>query len=178
MGGKRHCAAAFFAVALAVSAFALSAPLPAAAATGVEVGFVDPDRFSDDDFRVPAVRASIVADFSSFFSRLGTRYLKAGEALKLEVLDMELAGDTEPWRRGGWGEVRILRNVTPPRIRVRYSLRQNGKVVLAATETVTDINYMMNPAARDGGRFAFEKAMLEDWFRRRFVRLEPPRATQ
>lgn len=155
---------------------ALAALLPAVPAiAGIEVRFVDPARYSDDDFRAPAQRESITADFAGFFARLGARDLKADQTLTLEILDITLAGDYEPWHRGGWGEVRILRNITPPRFRMRYVLRQRDKVVLAATETVTDINYMMNPSARGAGRFPFEKAMLEDWFRRRFVRLEPPR---
>ncbi|MBP2149638.1 MULTISPECIES: DUF3016 domain-containing protein [Xanthobacter] len=155
---------------------ALAILLPAApAAAGISVRFVHPERYSDGDFRLPAERESIIASFASLFARLGARDLKPDQTLALEVLDIELAGEYEPWRRGGWGEVRILRDITPPRFKMRYTLREKGKVVFAATETVTDINYMMNPSARNAGRFPFETAMLEDWFRRRFVRLEPPR---
>ncbi|MFS8036222.1 DUF3016 domain-containing protein [Xanthobacter sp. AM11] len=145
------------------------------AAAGIQLRFVDPEHYSDTDFRSPAVRAGIVADFTAFFARLGARDLKPGQDLRLEVLDMELAGEYEPWRRSGWGDVRILRDITPPRFKLRYTLCQKGKVVVAATETVTDINYLMNPSGRGSDRFSFEKAMLEDWFRARFVRLEPPR---
>jgi hypothetical protein len=36
-------------------------------------------------------------------------------------------------------------------------------------ETLTDINYQMNPSARfSGDRYIYEKALLDDWFRRIF----------
>lgn len=147
------------------------------ALAGIEVRFVNPETFTDADFRTPAVRAGVLADFSAFFARLGKSYLKGDQALTIDVLDMKLAGEFEPWRRPGWNDVRILRDITPPRFVLRYTLKQNGKVVVSATETVTDIAYMWDPsAARSSERFAFDYAVLKAWFRDRFVALKPPRA--
>ncbi len=101
--------------------------------------------------------------------RLGTRYLRPGQTLKVEVLDVDLAGRFEPWRPFA-SDVRIMLAVTWPRIKLRYSLEEGGAVRSAATETIVDQNYLSHA----GGYFAsdslrYEKAMLDDWFRARFV---------
>lgn len=55
--------------------------------------------------------------------------------------------------------------------------REKGRVRLRAEETVSDMNYLMNSSARHSGeRLAYEKAMLRDWFRARFVAMRPPRS--
>jgi len=43
--------------------------------------------------------------------------------------------------------------------------------------SLTDIDYQMNVSARlSGGRYAYEKALLDDWFRRNFAaRRDDPR---
>ena len=51
-------------------------------------------------------------------------------------------------------DVRILRDTTPPSIRMRYVLRRNGRVLTRSEETVSDMNYLMRPSARPGGYFA------------------------
>lgn len=52
-----------------------------------------------------------------------------------------------------------------------------GKVLMKGEETVTDMNYLWNPSARGSSeRLAYEKDMLRDWFRDRFVKLKAPKA--
>jgi hypothetical protein len=89
-------------------------------------------------------------------------------------IDIELAGDFEQWIPT-LGQTRILRNSMPPRIKVRYTLRQNGRTILRAGETISDMNYLMNPFAHlSSDRLVYEKEVLRDWFRERFVAMMPP----
>jgi hypothetical protein len=148
---------------------------PTAALADVKVSFVTPDRYSDRDFRNSASRDATLDEFRRYFARLGERYLKPGQSVSIEVLNIDLAGDYEPWRTR-FHDVRIMRDVTPPRFKLRYALRQGGRVVLQAEESVSDMNYLMNPSARmSSERYAYEKDMLRDWFRARFVEMRPPR---
>lgn len=148
----------------------------ASAVAAVNVTFVNPEQYRDDDFRNAAKRKGVIAEFTRYFERLDERYLKPGQRLDIEVLDARLAGRYEPWRRT-MGDVRILRDTTPPRFEIRYTLRQGGKVIASGKETVSDMNYLSNPSARNSSeRFAYEKDMLRDWFRRRFVELRAPRS--
>ena len=158
------------------SAMLASTILAGSARADVAVTFVNPARFHDEDFRGTAKRNGILDEFRRYLVRLGDQYLGKGQRLGIEVLDIRLAGQYEPWRPH-WNDVRILTDITPPRFRLRYTLRQGGKVVVSAEESVTDINYLWRASARfSSERFAYEKDMLRDWFRKRFVRLVPPPA--
>ena len=142
-------------------------PMSASAFAGVSVNFVHPEKFRDEDFRRSFKRDGAIAEFRRYFDRLGAIYLKKGQTLRIDVLNADLAGRYEPWN--GLYDVRVLRDVTPPSFRLRYTLRQGKKIVARGEETVTDMNYLWNLSARNAsGRFPHEKAMLRDWFRKRF----------
>ncbi|MCY1244010.1 hypothetical protein D9M72_570590 [compost metagenome] len=92
------------------------------------------------------------------------------------MLDARLTGRYEPWHTA-FNDVRILRNTTPPRFKLRYTLRQAGKVLMRGEETVTDVNYLWRPSARGSSdRLGYQKDMLRDWFRARFIKLKAPKA--
>jgi len=149
--------------------------LTSVADAAVRVSFIQPEKYHDEDFRSSSRRDGITAEFRKYFEKLGARYLKGNQMLSIDVLDIDLAGQYEPWRPQ-WSHVRIFRDTTPPRVRLRYTLSQGGKVLMSGEEAVTDMNYQWNPSARNSSdRFRYEKDMLRDWFRKRFVRLEAPR---
>lgn len=151
------------AVALAAVVFA------SAAEAAVKVSFIAPERYGDRDFRFPERRNGFLREFREIFDRLGGRYLKPGQTLEVQVLNIRLAGSYEPWRTG-FEEVRVLRDVTPPRVRLRYTLRANGRVIRSGEETVSDMNYLMKATPRlPIGRLEYEKDMLRSWFRTRFA---------
>lgn len=139
------------------------------AAASVNITFVNPEHYRDSDFRNAARRESVVAELSRYLERLDRRYLKPGQRVDIEVLDVRLAGAYEPWRRN-FDDVRILRDTTPPRFRLRYTFRHGNKVLGKGEETLTDLSYLSNPSARASSeRFAYEKVMLREWFRKRFA---------
>jgi hypothetical protein len=60
-----------------------------------------------------------------------------------------------------------MSDVTPPRITLSYVLTEKGKRMRSGEETLTDIDYQMNPSAQlSSDRYVYEKALLDDWFRR------------
>ncbi|MGF6175841.1 DUF3016 domain-containing protein [Ensifer sp. 4252] len=160
-------------IALTITVFLLAA---AGAHAALTVTFVNPEHYRDDDFRSASKRKSIIAELTRYFATLDQRYLKEGQRLHIEVLDARLAGHYEPWR-ATFNDVRILRDTTPPRFKLRYTLRQAGEVLMKGEETVTDMNYLWSPNARGSSeRLAYEKDMLRDWFRERFIKLKAPKA--
>jgi len=143
--------------------------VPTLASAAVSVKFIAPEHYREREFRSASTRDATLNQFRRLFEQLGARYLKPGQSLTIEVLDIDLAGEIEPWHRR-LNDVRILRDTTPPRIRMRYVLRRNGRVLARSEETVSDMNYLMRPSARlSGERLAYEKDMLRDWFRARFT---------
>ncbi|WP_233253373.1 DUF3016 domain-containing protein [Paracoccus binzhouensis] len=151
----------------------LAAPgLPAGAAQaagGVSVTYVAPETFRDREFRRERDRRSVLAEFDRWFAELGARHLPPGQSLRVEVLDIDLAGEFEPWRTG-WQDVRILRDTTPPRIHLRYWLSQDGRVIRSGEERLSDMHYLWNPRGSGGDRrFVHDRLLLEGWFRKTFA---------
>ena len=151
-------------------AFALAcmAPPAHAAHAAVKVTFVHPERFTDDDFRyrfTPRERAAAVSELTGYIVRTAQSLLKPGRSLRIEILDFHRAGTYNPLH-GNAANVRILKDITPPRITLRYQLTGGG-APQAGRDTLTDMNYLMNPSARfSGDRFVYEKALLADWLRK------------
>ncbi|MBW9117015.1 DUF3016 domain-containing protein [Rhizobium cauense] len=143
------------------------------AQASIRITFVKPETFRDDDFRNRARRENAMAAFTKYFELLDRRYLTRNQQLSIEITDIRLAGQYEPWRPR-YADVRILRDITPPRFSVRYRFKSGGTVV-TGQETITDMNYLSLPGARySGDQFVYEKEMLRDWFRKRFVQKRRP----
>ncbi|MCC7276542.1 MAG: DUF3016 domain-containing protein [Alphaproteobacteria bacterium] len=154
----------------------LAATLAGPADAGVTVAFDHPERFTDAGLHGgygARSRAPALDGLARHIEKLGARWLRPGQSLAITVLDIDLAGRFEPWRPTA-SEVRFLRDITWPRITLRHVLSEGGRTVAAAEEAVVDLNYQMRPGVgRSGDSLAYEKAMLDDWFRARFVEGRP-----
>lgn len=173
-GAHRLTKRATHPIKLAFTVALLLTSMVASAEASVRVNFVNPSQYHDEDFR-SFKRDGIIAELQKEFDRLDRVFIKRGQALSIDVLDIELAGRYEPWRTG-FSDVRILRDITPPSFKIRYTLRQGRAIVMRGEETITDMNYLWDPSARTSSeRLAHEKRLLRDWFRRRFQERGTPR---
>jgi hypothetical protein len=147
------------------------AALAGPAAAKIDVTYAQPERYTDANLcggYGEKARAPALDGLRKQFEALAARYVKPELTLSITVTDLDLAGHFEPWRANAY-DVRFLREVTPPRIKLRYALRQGDTVLAEAEETVSDINYLTRPEARRrDDPLRHEKAMLEEWFRRKF----------
>jgi len=146
-----------------------------AAPADLTVTFLHPETYADAAYaRVHAgekERAEVMRDIERHLHALADRGLPPDAALRIEVLDIDLAGGFEPWRGPSAADLRVLRGVAWPRIRLRYTLLRGGQVVESAEEQVSDMNYLLAANRYSSSdRLRYEKAMLDDWFDRRFVR--------
>lgn len=152
----------------AIAAFAAAA-VPVATAGTVSVSFVNEARFADAG-TTPWEASANLAALAGHLKALGQRHLPADHSLKLELLDVDLAGTTRPSRHVG-RDLRVVKGLADwPRIGVRYVLEAPGKPSLSGEETVADLNYARHlPADRGSDPLHFEKRMLEAWFKARIV---------
>jgi len=100
---------------------------------------------------------------------LGQRHLPAGQTLKVELVEVDLAGHVWPTRRGQ--DLRVVRGgVDWPRVTLRYTLSDaTGKTLASGEDTVKDMNYLQRlPVSRLDESLAHEKRMLREWFQQRF----------
>ena len=156
---------------LAVLALSLVAAAPLSAQAAVMVSYDQPDRFTDpwlDRDHDSKAREAALKGIRQHLEQLGQRYLGNGTALRIEVLDVDLAGRFSPISARA-NNVRVMHDTDWPRIKLRYTLERDGKLVAQREETVADMNYRVRPAGRySNDLLRYEKAMLDDWFRSRF----------
>lgn len=138
------------------------------AAGVVDISFVNPAGYTDAGPSQWEKDANLKI-LETKFHELGQRYLHTGEVLKIDVLDIDLAGVVKPFPRGG-EEKRIIKgNADWPRIQLRYTLQRDGKPVFSRTELVADLDYTGGLSRmRSPQPLEYEKKMLEKWFKGSF----------
>lgn len=150
--------------------------MPALAAAGawasptVKVDYVNPQDYTDAGYtsRVPTERErqGLQRDVTAIFDKLAGRYLADDESLHVEVLDIDLAGDIEPlWQRTG-RDMRVVRDVTWPKMTLRYSLQRGSETVASGETRLSDMDFLQRtPRTFGDDRLKYEQAMLDQWFR-------------
>src|SRR5687768_1213714 len=97
----------------------------------VSVSFVEPEHYTDlsdrNGYRLHHRDAGVLSELEKHFQTLSQRYLAAQQTLRIEVLDIDRAGHFEPWRSPYPDSTRILRSVTWPRMKLRYTLEEHGQ---------------------------------------------------
>ncbi|CDG85364.1 DUF3016 domain-containing protein [Janthinobacterium agaricidamnosum] len=145
----------------------LSLLASSAAWAGVTVDFVKPEQFSDMPFN-QSEKEAVLDKVGKHLELLG-KNLPAGQNLKVEVLDIDLAGRLQPSRRA-LDDIRIMNGGADwPRMHVTYELEADGKVISSGDAQLSDLSYL-NRINRypSGESLRYEKQMLDDWFNKTF----------
>ena len=133
-----------------------------------EVTYIKPEEFSDMPFN-GRDRQQVLDQLTDHFKELAKK-LPAGQTLKVEVLDVDLAGRLYPRRRAA-EDIRIVRGGADwPTMHLRYTLEQNGKVLRSGDDQLSNMAYqdrISHYFSDDSLRY--EKQMIDDWFQREFM---------
>ena len=146
----------------------------AAADPGLSVTFVHPEAYVDAAYARASAgeleRAEVQRDIEQHLQRLAERGLRTGRVLRIEILEIDLAGQFEPFRFRPASEVRIFRDASWPRLRLRYTLAHGDRADEPREEQLSDMNYLasFNRYAKSD-RLRYEKAMLDAWFDKRIA---------
>lgn len=105
-------------------------------------------------------------NFEKHFTKLATS-LPEGFVLKIEVTNVDLAGDTHI---GGINRLRIIKDLYSPQLNFSYQLLgADGTEITAAEVELRDMNFMMGSNLRyRNDSLGYEKQMLDDWFKESF----------
>jgi hypothetical protein len=149
---------------------ALSAVLLATAAHAagtVNVSFVQPQNFTDVKDRHLSPDRHLEA-LKRHLEQAAAPYVADGQTLKIEVLDVDLAGEVKPSARAN--DLRVLKGGADwPRIQLRYALESPGQATRSGEARMQDMAYLMHHAHLSGGdALAYERRMLDDWFKAEF----------
>lgn len=158
--------------ALSVSAGLQAAPTEKAAPR-TEVTFFEPQRFTDVGERFNDTdrnRDYILGELRTHLQERAQLYVPAGQKLSVTITDVDLAGEFEPWRGPAAADVRIVKEIYAPRIKLSFRLTDaNGEVIKQGNRELTNLNFLMTaPPTLLSDPYRHDKALLEDWVRSEF----------
>lgn len=135
-----------------------------AASAGATVTYAQPDKFTDVPF-AEWERERVLKELNSHFDKLAAR-LPAGQELKVEVLNLDLAGQIKH-NYGGTQDLRVLRGGADwPHMHLRYTILDNGQVLKQGDERLSNMSYLQRMNTYDrNDTLRYEKQMLDDWFK-------------
>ncbi|MBL4823287.1 MAG: DUF3016 domain-containing protein [Colwellia sp.] len=146
--------------------------LPVAYAATSEITWSDYEKYRDihpgNEGR-KSFREHTFKTFEKHFAKLAER-LPAGQLLKINVTDIDLAGDTH---FGGINQLRIIKDIFSPRMNFSYQLvNADGSIVTSGEIVLKDMNFMMGSNLKYRNKsLGYEKKMLDDWFADTFKEL-------
>ena len=135
----------------------------------VSVSFIQPERFSDAGERSYDYSPATLQKIEQHLQYLGQRHLADGQVLKIEVTDVDLAGELRPVPGRG-DQVRIVRGKADwPRFKLRYLLEADGQPIKQGEETLANLDYThVLPDIGSYEPMRYERLLLEAWFKARF----------
>lgn len=143
------------------------APAAATPVGAISVSYIEPEKFVDVPFS-PVERERVLADLSQHFAKLG-KLLPAGQDLKIEVTDLDMAGRIIYTRRGA-NELRVLNGGADwPHIDLRYTLTADGKVIDSGSAKLSNMMYQETASLFNSSEsLRYEKQMIDEWFSKQF----------
>ena len=150
---------------LALLALLAAAGFAHAAGT-VQVSFVSSEKFTDIRDRSYRIEDNVKA-LEKVLIDVAMPHVADGQTLKIEVLDVDLAG--EPRLGARVWDIRVLRGRADwPRITFRWSLEGAG-APRSGQAVVQDMSYLqrIQPPLSDT-HLVYERRMLDEWFRAQF----------
>ena len=111
--------------------------------------------------------------FRDYLLEQAKYYVPEGHMLSVTFTDIDMAGDFEPWRGPRFDDIRIVKDIYPPRIVLNFRMTNaEGAVVKEGKRELRDLAFMMkiNMSFRDDP-VRYEKALLDDWLRAEFPRV-------
>ncbi|HLL18172.1 MAG TPA: DUF3016 domain-containing protein, partial [Rubrivivax sp.] len=126
---------------LLLTAALCCAALPVQAAGKADVSYVKPEAFRDAG-RGSVEREKTMASLTRYVQQLA-RQLPDGQTLRLEVTDIDLAGEIHPSMR--LNDLRVLRGGADwPSLNLRYTLLDGSRTLKSGEAQLADMAYMFS----------------------------------
>ncbi len=147
---------------------------PAAGPDRTEVIFSHPEKFADvrnSYTENDKDRDAILGQLKDYIVQRSKFYIPEGQKLTITVTDVDMAGDFEPWRGPQMTDVRIVKDIYPPKVDLEFKLTgADGRIVKEGKRQLRDLAFMMKSNTAPNDNLRFEKALLDDWLRADFPR--------
>jgi hypothetical protein len=137
----------------------------------VSVSWGDPAKFSELRYshnRWESQRGNWVVKLAEHLRKSATKALPPGQRMEFNITDIDLAGDYEPGRGINAQDVRIVRDIYPPRMSFTFTRYDaDGQVIDQGERKLTDMGFLSTGSSQlDSDPLRYEKRMVDDWVRR------------
>lgn len=151
-----------------------TAPAPRTIARA-EVMFFEPTKFTDvrDSYMGDYTRTTYLDQIRDHLLEQAKYYVPEGHLLSVTFTDIDMAGDFEPWRGPRFDDIRVVKDIYPPRINLTFRVTdKEGNVVKEGKRELRDLAFLMKITTtfRDDS-VRHEKALIDDWLRSEFPRI-------
>lgn len=141
----------------------------------VTVNFIQSEQYADvalSGSSTDRTRQYILDNLEDYLVSLANNKLPQNTRLTIDILDIDMAGRYEPWQSQMLNNVRFIRDIYPPKIKLHYTwLDAQGKVRASAEDVLNDLAYLQHadPGYVNNDPLRYEKTLLRRWFEQRFV---------
>ncbi|MCI4568456.1 DUF3016 domain-containing protein [Lysobacter sp. CFH 32150] len=134
----------------------------------VSVRWNDPAQFTEIKYshnRWEARRGNWVEQLAIYLRDRAQKRLPAGERLDVDILDVQRAGNYEPWRGIAFNDVRVIRDIYPPRITLSFKrIGANGQVIAQGERKLSDMGFLTgSTTVWNSDPLRYEKTMIDRW---------------
>jgi hypothetical protein len=136
----------------------------------VDVRWRDPESFSEIRYshnKTESRRGDWVETLAEYTRSRAQARLTPGERLEVEFVDIERAGDFEPWRGITFQDTRFIREIYPPRIVLNFKRTDaNGAVLAEGERKLLDAMFMGSVNHTNTDVLRYEKRLIDQWIAR------------
>ncbi|HRP71986.1 MAG TPA: DUF3016 domain-containing protein [Luteimonas sp.] len=136
----------------------------------VSVQWTDPAEFTDLKFSGncwEARQGNWVYQLAEHLRKSAAKQLPQGDRLEVTIQDFDRAGHYEPWRGAQMQDVRIVRDIYPPSMKLEFRhYGADGQLLAEGTREIRDMGFLVRgPQLRGSDNLQYEKRMIDDWVR-------------
>ena len=99
-------------------------------------------------------------------NKAAAKILKPNQKLEMTVTNVDLAGDMRPTFGATADDLRVIKDIYPPRMAFSYQVLENGKVIIAGDEKLSDMGFLSGIQSQTDKPFMYETQMLADWLKK------------
>jgi hypothetical protein len=141
----------------------------------MQVNFFEPEKFTDVKMTMMGDdrdRDDLLGRIRDHLIEQARYYVPVGQTLEITFTDIDMAGDFEPWRGAQWEDVRVVKDIYPPRMTLNFRLVDGeGNILKQGKRELRDMSFLLKLSIDRNDTLRHEKAMLEDWLRSEFGRI-------
>ena len=139
----------------------------------VSVSWQDPAQFTEilhSSNRTEARRGDWVLQLAMHLRERAQKRLPPGERMEVDILDIQRAGNYEPSRATAYSDVRVVRELYPPRMTLAFKrIGADGQVIAEGERKLSDPGYLIGPVpGLSSDPLRYEKSLIDRWLAQEF----------